>query len=74
MPLICVDMFEGRTLERIRLLVQRLTEAFTSVTGARSESVQTIFAEVVKENWKYAGKLRSDKNPWSPAPADTIKV
>lgn len=75
MPIISVEMFEGRTVEQKKMLAQRITEAFTSVTGARFDSVQIIFKEVATENWAYAGELCSENNPWSPATAqDTVNV
>lgn len=74
MPMISVEMFEGRTVEQKKMLAQRITEAFASVTGARLDSVQIIFKEVAKENWAYAGELCSENNPWAPATAqDTLK-
>lgn len=69
MPIITVDMFEGRTAEQKKMLARRMTEAFTSVTGARPDSVQIVFREVAKENWACAGELCSDCNPWAPADA-----
>ncbi|WP_151637787.1 tautomerase family protein [Noviherbaspirillum aerium] len=74
MPLIRVDIGEGRTLERKRSQPQRPTKGLNSVTGARSDRVQLIFADVAKGNWSYAGILHRDNNPWSPAPAQTIQV
>jgi 4-oxalocrotonate tautomerase len=68
MPMIKVEMFEGRTHEQKKLLAKLLTEAFTTATGARPDSVQIIFSEVAKSDWAFAGELCSENNPWA-APA-----
>lgn len=70
MPMIKVEMFEGRTHEQKKMLAKLLTEAFTTATGARPDSVQVIFSEVAKCDWAVAGELCSENNPWAaPAPS-----
>jgi hypothetical protein len=41
MPVIQVDMFSGRTMEKKRELVKALTDAFVTVTGAKAEAVHS---------------------------------
>lgn len=60
MPVIQVDMFAGRTMEKKRELVRALTDAFVSVTGATAESVHVILRDVEKHDWGVAGTLCSD--------------
>ncbi len=63
MPVIRVEMFEGRTLEKKRELVQALTSEMVRVTGVGEASVTVIIDEVKKENWGAGGELFADKFP-----------
>lgn len=60
MPMINVQMFEGRTLEQRRKLAKELTEGTCRALGCTPDAVQIIIADVKKENWAEAGKLFSD--------------
>lgn len=61
MPIIRVEMFEGRTDEQKRALAEELTEAFLRSAGGNRDSVQVILTDVSKENWATGGTLFSDK-------------
>ncbi|MCR9114610.1 MAG: 4-oxalocrotonate tautomerase [Rhodobacteraceae bacterium] len=61
MPIIRVEMFEGRTDEQKRALAEELTEAFLRTAGGNRDSVQVILTDVSKENWATGGTLFSDK-------------
>ncbi len=61
MPIIRVEMFEGRTADQKRALARELTDAFVRATGGKPESVQIILTDVAKEDWAAAGVLWSDK-------------
>jgi 4-oxalocrotonate tautomerase len=70
MPVIQVDMFSGRTMEKKRELVKALTDAFVSVTGAKAEAVHVILRDIEKHDWGVAGSLCSDAQaPAGAAPA-----
>ena len=60
MPMINVQMFEGRTLEQRRKLAKELTEGTCRALGCTPGDVQIILTDVKKENWSEAGKLFSD--------------
>ena len=60
MPILIVEMWEGRTLEQKRQLVKELTGAFVKI-GTPAEAVQIILKESVKSNWAEGGKLASEK-------------
>jgi 4-oxalocrotonate tautomerase len=60
MPMINVQMFEGRTLDQRRKLVKELTDATCKALGVQPDSVQVVLTDVKKENWAEAGKLFSD--------------
>lgn len=63
MPIIRVEMFEGRTAENKRELVQALTAEMVRVTGVGQASVHVIIDEIKKENWGAGGELYADKFP-----------
>ncbi|HEY6982779.1 4-oxalocrotonate tautomerase [Reyranella sp.] len=60
MPMINVQMFEGRTIEQRRKLAKELTDATCRTLGCPADAVQVILTDVRKENWAEAGKLFSD--------------
>src|SRR5689334_17059526 len=60
MPMINVQMFEGRTQEQRRKLAKELTDATCKALGCTPDAVQIILTDIKKENWADAGKLYSD--------------
>ena len=60
MPMIHVEMFEGRTTEQRRALAKELTDGTCRALGCKPEAVQIILTDIKKENWAEAGKLFSD--------------
>ncbi|WP_395712034.1 4-oxalocrotonate tautomerase [Reyranella sp.] len=60
MPMINVQMFEGRTLEQRRKLAKELTEGTCRALGCTPDAVQIILTDIKKENWAESGKLFSD--------------
>ena len=63
MPIIRVEMFEGRTREQKRALVKELTEGFCRASGGRPEGIHIVITEVAKEDWGSGGELCADKYP-----------
>lgn len=60
MPLITVQMYEGRTVEQKRELAAAITEAVVRIAKTTAEATQVIITDVPKHNWATAGKLASD--------------
>jgi 4-oxalocrotonate tautomerase len=60
MPVVTVDMFEGRTAEQKRIIVEGITVAFGKI-GVTPEQLNIIIRDVQKQNWGYNGKLAADK-------------
>jgi len=60
MPVITVQMFQGRTIEQKRQLAEAFTKSFCEIAKSTPEAVEIIFDEVPKENWAHAGKLAAD--------------
>ncbi len=59
MPVVIVEMWEGRTQEQKRKLAEGITNAFVQI-GTRPEAVHIILKDNPKHNWATAGKLASD--------------
>ena len=60
MPVVIVEMWEGRTLEQKKQLAKGLTEAFVKI-GTPAESVQIILKDNAKSCWARGGILASEK-------------
>ena len=63
MPIIRVEMWEGRTLEQKRELVEVLTRETARIVGTEPDSIYIVIEDVKKENWAAGGRLCSDKHP-----------
>lgn len=61
MPVVTVQLWEGRTLEQKRALVAAITQAMVDHAGANPEALHVILQEVPPENWGKAGVLGSDR-------------
>ena len=59
MPVVIVEMWEGRTVEQKKQLVQGITSAFGKI-GTPQEAVDIILKDNPKHNWATAGKLASE--------------
>lgn len=59
MPVIRIDMFEGRTPEQKSACAEAVTKAFCDTCGGTPASVTIIFTDVAKHDWASAGKLAS---------------
>lgn len=56
MPIITVQMMEGRSLEQKASLIAELTEATNRAVGAPVESVRVILQEIPKTDFGIGGK------------------
>jgi len=63
MPVLKVEMWEGRTTNQKRELVEVLSRETARITGCDLASVYVIIEDVKKENWGAGGQLCSDKYP-----------
>jgi len=60
MPIIRIDIIEGRTLEQKRKIVQEITQTMVQVAGAKPEDVRIIIIDHPMENLATGGGLLSD--------------
>lgn len=61
MPIIHVHMFEGRTIEQKRRLVEKMTDAVVTSLDVKPEDVKIILQDMPRHNVATAGVLASDK-------------
>lgn len=61
MPVVTVELWEGRTLEQKRALCRAITDAMVQHAGARPDALHVIIHEVPKQNWALGGVLGPDR-------------
>jgi 4-oxalocrotonate tautomerase len=59
MPVVIVNMWEGRTIDQKKALVEGITSAFVKI-GTSADAVQVILNDIPKHNWGRGGKLASE--------------
>ena len=59
MPVVTVEMWEGRTIEQKRQLAEGITASFAEI-GTDPKAVQIIIKDIPKHNWAIGGKLASE--------------
>jgi len=62
MPVIIVEMWEGRTLEQKEKLIKGITKAFEEI-GTKAESLNIVIHDVPKTNWGKGGQQASKLPP-----------
>jgi 4-oxalocrotonate tautomerase len=60
MPAIRIDLFEGRSPEVKKQLVENITQAVVDTLNCSPEAVDIILNEVPKSHWATGGKLWSE--------------
>ena len=61
MPVVIVEMWEGRTIEQKKQLVEDITASFARI-GTPPEVVSIIIKDNPKHNWATGGKLASEES------------
>jgi 4-oxalocrotonate tautomerase len=61
MPVVTVEWVEGRSKEQRSKVAEAITEAISTIGGAKPEATYVVFKDVPKENWASGGTLLSDK-------------
>jgi 4-oxalocrotonate tautomerase len=59
MPVVVVEMWEGRTVEQKKQLVEGITDTFVRI-GVPKEALHIIIQDIPRHNWGHAGKLASE--------------
>jgi len=61
MPTFHIEMFEGRTAEQKKKLVEEVTRVTCEALGCAPGSVDIIINDVKRENWATGGVLWSEQ-------------
>mgnify|MGYP001562827667 CR=1 FL=1 len=61
MPLIRVEMWEGRNPDLKRKLVKELTKVIVGILGCHEQAVTVVINDIPKHNWGIGGELASDR-------------
>jgi len=61
MPVVTVELWEGRTVEQKRKLVRAITDAMVEHAEANPDALHVIIHEIPRENWSRAGVLGVDR-------------
>ncbi len=62
MPIVRVEMWEGRTHAQKAELARDITEAVVTIAHTTPEATIIIFEDIAKSNWATSGTLASDTN------------
>ena len=60
MPVVIIEMWEGRTIEQKKHLAEGITSAFVKI-GTPAEAVHIIIKDNPKHNWATEGRLASEE-------------
>ena len=60
MPIVQIDMLEGRSVEQKRELVKKVTAAICETASCPPEAVKIVIRDMSTNNYGDGGKLRSD--------------
>ncbi|MEH7111233.1 4-oxalocrotonate tautomerase [Neobacillus niacini] len=60
MPIINVQMMEGRPKEKIAEVIQNITNTVSETLDAPKENIRVIVTEIPKTHWGKAGKPMSE--------------
>ncbi|MFC4696622.1 2-hydroxymuconate tautomerase [Enterococcus aquimarinus] len=57
MPVVNIQMLEGRTPEQKENLIKEVTDAVVRTTGAKKEAVTIIISDMKKEDYGHGGEV-----------------
>ena len=61
MPVVQVQLYEGRTVEQKRAMAKAITKAISETAGVPDSATTVIFTDVKKSDWSNGGTLASDQ-------------
>ncbi len=61
MPILQIELLEGRTLEQKRAMVKKVTEALVETINCKPEAVKILMREIKEEHIATAGILKADQ-------------
>jgi 4-oxalocrotonate tautomerase len=60
MPIVTIELIEGRSVEQKREMAKKITETITEITKIPKDAVEIIFNDMKKENYSKGGLLAID--------------
>lgn len=63
MPIIRIEMLEGRSVAQKQELVEVLSRETARITGCSLDVITVVLEDVKRENWGVAGRLLSQNPP-----------
>jgi 4-oxalocrotonate tautomerase len=73
MPVVIVEMWEGRTKEQKRGLIKAITEAMVENCGTGAEHLHVIIHDVPKESWGRNGTIATELPQEAKKPSPAIR-
>lgn len=61
MPIVNIDLIEGRSQDQLKNLVKDVTDVVAKNTGAPAEHIHVILNEMRKDRYSVGGVLKSDE-------------
>jgi len=61
MPVVKIDMWDGRSEEEKEKVIQNVTAAIVESCGCPKEAVTVVIDDIPKENWGSGGEQHSKK-------------
>lgn len=61
MPIVQVELLEGRSREQLAKMVKDITDVIVTDAGASREAVHVILREMPKDHYAVGGVLKSDQ-------------
>lgn len=61
MPVVTINLIQGRTVEQKRMLVKKVTEAVCESVNVPPESVHIVLTDMKREDYADAGILHLDR-------------
>ncbi len=59
MPIVRIELLEGRSIEQKEAMVKAITEVIVKIAKVSKEHVWVIIEDIKKDNWSVGGKLFS---------------
>lgn len=63
MPVITIDMLEGKTPEQKRELIEKITDVVCGIVKCQREVVTIIFHDISRDDWGSGGVQKSQIPP-----------
>jgi len=60
MPVVKIELIEGRTVKQKKLMAEKITKIISDIAKVPEDVVDIIFYDIKKENFANSGKLFSE--------------